>query len=148
MTEEEFRARVAALFDAEYEALGVDTFRALFGDAIVSKVLAAAVSKRMRTEAEHDDEFSRAWQRAQASLAVGRHLEDAKPKGAYRPDGILPISGDKCVRMPMATREHLLAWALHEADERNLDYIKSRLDWWNSRPQCKTLAELESDLGK
>jgi hypothetical protein len=76
----------------------------------------------------------------QASRAVDKHLEEARPQGPCREDGIIPIGGGFYVQMPMATRDHLVAWALQENDERNLAYIKSR---WDSHPECKTLAELE-----
>jgi hypothetical protein len=44
------------------------------------------------------------------------------------------------------TREHLLSWALLESDDRNLAYIRSRLDLWDRHPECQTLAELEAML--
>jgi hypothetical protein len=64
------------------------------------------------------------------------------PTGQYREDAIVSI-GDRRFLMRFLTRESLLAWALHESDERNLAYIKSRLDKWDRHPECKTLAELE-----
>lgn len=48
--------------------------------------------------------------------------------------------------MPDATRDHLFAWALYEDDERNLAYIKSRLDAWDNHRECRTLGQLERDV--
>ena len=66
-----------------------------------------------------------------------------RPTGAYRPDGILTITENLRVHMPKATRDHVLDWGLCEQNERNLAYIKSRLELWDAHPECKTLAELE-----
>jgi hypothetical protein len=52
MTAAEFCARINAMLDAEYEALGGDAFRARFGDATVKKVVVRGLAKRMQAEAE------------------------------------------------------------------------------------------------
>jgi hypothetical protein len=78
------------MFDVEYAALGGDTFRALFGEAKLAKVLTNAVERRMRTEAKRDDEFRRAFCHEQAVRDIAAYLKDKRPQGAYRPDGILP----------------------------------------------------------
>jgi hypothetical protein len=62
----------------------------------------------------------------------------------YRADAVLPLSANERVMMQDALREHLIAWALHESDERLLVYIRSRLDLFDAHPECKTLAELEA----
>jgi hypothetical protein len=144
MTETQFRARIDAMIEAEYESFGGDAFRARFGDAMADEVLTKCLARRIQAEAEHDDEFRRAYCYDQARRDVGAYLEATRPQGAYRQDGMLRLAGSKLIEMPMASREQLLAWALVEDDERNLAYIRSRLDQWDAHPECKTLAELES----
>src|SRR5262249_1779924 len=135
MTEKEYRSRMSALIEAEYELL--DASPAYLDDATAWKLVVAGLAKRMQAEAERDHEFKCAWHHARAARHIAEYLKDARPQGAYRSDGIIPIDGGLCVQMPMATREHLLAWALQETNERNLAYIKSRLDRWESHPECK-----------
>jgi hypothetical protein len=132
------------MIDAEYEALGGDAFRANFGDAMFKKIVVTSLTKRMQAEMERDPEFKRAYYHDHAADDIATYLREKRPHGLYRQDGILHLGGGQCVLMPQATREHLLAWALREDDERNLAYIKSRLNKWDSHPECKTLAELES----
>lgn len=74
---------------------------------------------------------------------VNRYLKERRPSGMFRADGIIPLSEELQVEMPMATREHLLKWASVETDERNLAYIKSRLALWE--PRHATLADVERD---
>ena len=131
------------MIEAEYEALGGDAFRAQFGDELTDKLVKAALVRQMQAEMERDTLFKRVYYHDQASHVVAAYLEDKRPQGVYRQDGILKLAGGKFVEMPIANREHLLAWALQENDERNLAYVKSRLDYWDAHPQCNTLAELE-----
>jgi hypothetical protein len=81
-----------------------------------------------------------AWARADVLRWDAEH----RPTGAYREDGVLRLSETERVMMRDATREHLLTWALWEDDDRNLAYIKNRLDLWDAHCDCKTLGELEA----
>jgi hypothetical protein len=148
MTEAEYRARIDGMIGAEYEALGGDALRSWFGDVLTDKIVKSGLGRRMQAELERDDQFRLAYCYDQAARDFARYLEDRRPQGSYRSDGILQLALDKCVHMPRATREHLLAWALWESDERNLNYAKTRLDHWGAHPECHTLAELEAALAE
>jgi hypothetical protein len=143
MTEKEYRARIDAMIEAEYEAIGGDDFRAKFGDKMVEKIVTAALAKRTKALVENDEEFKQAFFYDLAGKDILQWTDARRPAGAYREDGILQLSEKELVFMRSATREHLVVWALHESDERNLTYIRSRLDLWDRHPECKTLAELE-----
>lgn len=106
----------------------------------------SAYSKRFKAELERDSEFHKAWCLNVAGENVDRYVSERRPLGAYRKDGVLKLGDDRLVCMPDATRDHLLAWALDEDDERNLAYIKSRLDAWDEHQEYKTLDQLEKDV--
>jgi hypothetical protein len=111
---------------------------------MVDNALAKRLARRIQIESERDEEFKHAYCYDQAKRDVDEYLTATRPQGAYRQDGMLRLGGGKLIEMPMASHKQLLAWALVEADERNLAYIRSRLDRWDAHPECKTLAELES----
>ncbi len=144
MTQAEYKARLDAIIESEYEAIGGDGFRAQFGDEMLDKLVVPALVKRQNAECERDPEFKAERMRDRAKQEVDAYLGDRQPVGAFREDGWLKVSKTTYVQMPMATRDHLVAWALHESDERNLDYIARTLAKWDRRPQIKTLAELEA----
>ena len=143
MTETEIETRIDALIELEYEAIGGDIFREQFGSETVDRLVVQGYTKRLKTELENDPEFYAAWCFHIAGEDVQRYISERRPAGAYRQDGILKLGDNSAVFMPEATRDHLLAWALWEDDERNLAYAKSRLDAWDDHPECRTLAQLE-----
>jgi hypothetical protein len=143
MTETEFRERIDSMIETEYEAIGGDKFKQQVGEAAIRKLVISAYSKRLNAELERDPEFHAAWCLNVAGEDVQRYISERRPVGAYRQDGILKLGDNSAVFMPEATRDHLLAWALWEDDERNLAYAKSRLDAWDEHPECKTLDQLE-----
>lgn len=144
MTESELRARIDAMVEAEYEALGGDNFRDQFGDEMVQKIVVPGLTKRLQAELARDAEFKAALGHDVAGQYLDEYIATRRPTGQYREDGLLRLDDKRLIEMPMATREHLIAWALNEDDKRNLDYIKSRLDLWEAYPECKTLGELEA----
>ena len=146
MTQSEFQERIDSMIDAEYEAIGDDKFREQVGEETVHKLVLSAYSKRFKAELERDPEFKAAWCLDVAGQDVQRYISERRPTGAYRQDGILKLGDNSAVFMPEATRDHLVAWALCEDDERNLAYAKSRLDAWDEHPECKTLDQLERDV--
>jgi hypothetical protein len=79
-----------------------------------------------------------------AGADIESYLAARRPVGTYRQDGMLKLDRDRYVEMPHATRDHLLAWALHESDDRNLEYIRRTLSKWDAHPECRTLGELEA----
>jgi hypothetical protein len=143
MTQSEYGARIMSIMDAEYKAIDGDDFRAKFGDEMVKKIITERLAKQLEALVESDPEFKEAYIHNIATRYVKQYEVDKRPTGAYREDGVLPLSENDRVFMSHATRAHLLAWALHEDDERNLAYIRSRLDLWNKHPECKNLKELE-----
>jgi len=143
MPEKEFNARVNSMIEAAYKELGVDL---AYGAEISPKMYALAkarVTKQVEIECERDPLFKMAWLYDQTKKQMQEWATLRRPTGAYRPDGILTITENLRVHMPKATRDHLLDWGLCEQNERNLAYIKSRLELWDAHPECKTLAELE-----
>jgi hypothetical protein len=135
------------MIEAEYTALGIDT---TYPGVRVSKeqddLVRTRVREKLMIEAERDPQFREAALNDRAREIFLRYEAERYPKGEYREDAILPIGEDKRVMMQFITRKTLLAWALHESDERNLAYIKNRLDKWDRHPECKTLAELENAI--
>lgn len=143
MTKQQLTARIDELIDLEYQAIGGDAFREQFGEEAVNRKIIPAYTARLTAELERDPEFKTAWYHDLARQDVQYWEVGRRPEGAYRPDGVLKLSNDLRVFMPEATREHLLSWALCENDDRNLAYIKIRLDAWDDHPECKNLDQLE-----
>jgi hypothetical protein len=145
MTESEFHAHVDRMIDAQYEALGIDlSSPGVECSEEVHALVRERFAKQVAIAVEHDPEFKLAWLLDLAMHHAREWEASRRPTGTYREDGVLPLSEDLRVFMPKATREDLLAWALRENDERNLAYIKNRLELWDFHPECETLAELEN----
>ena len=98
---------------------------------------------QVKIAVEHDPEFATAWFYHLAHQDLEQWEAEHRPMGTYREDSVLKVSETHRVFMRDATREHLLGWALHESDERNLAYVKNRLSLFDAHPECRTLAELE-----
>jgi hypothetical protein len=146
MTQPELEKQMDAMIAGQYRTLGIDPNdphgiqSTQEQDELVQRRLVAEIDAR----AESDPEFMDAYLLDAAKQAIDKALADKRPSGKYREDGSIPLSDTMRVQMPWATRGHLLAWALLESDERNLGYIKSRLDLFDVHPECKNLAELEA----
>jgi hypothetical protein len=71
-------------------------------------------------------------------------IEMARPRGFFEVGAMIRIDAKHLVFMENAKRDHLLSWALLESNEKNLEYIKSRLEFW--KPEHATLADVEKDI--
>jgi len=144
MPEREFKAKTDSMIQAEYEALGIDiSYPGAECSLEMHALVKERLTKQIQIELERDPLFKMAWLYDQTKKQIQEWATLRRPTGAYRPDGILTLSENLRVFMPKAARNHLLSWALCEKDERNLAYVKSRLELWDAHPECKTLAELE-----
>jgi hypothetical protein len=148
MTQSEFQKVMDAMIEKQYRALGIDPDdpRGLRSTKRQDKLVHKRHVAEIEAKVKSDPEFRKAYLHHVAALEIAAWEADKRPTGKYREDGILFIDDQKRVSMPWATREHLLSWALQESDERNLAYIKSRLDLWEKYPECKKLEELEAAI--
>jgi hypothetical protein len=146
MTEKEMNARIQAMMNEEYEALGGDGLLEKHDKNAIQQLMKERYIEQVKSWLEHDEEFKSAWCAREAKQNIDRYISEHQPSGAYREDAVLRLDKDTLVMMPRATRNHLIAWAMWESDDRNLGYIKSRLDIWDAHPECKTLSELENKI--
>jgi hypothetical protein len=144
MTNETYDAKMEQLISEEYAALTPETLRQLDGETI-DELVKTAFMERAKAEAERDPELREYLAQQGAQTVVDQCLEEHRPTGSYREDGLFPI-GEQCwMVMPKAKREHLVAWSAIEPDPVNLRYIAKRLADWDVTKHA-TLADLERDL--
>jgi hypothetical protein len=151
MTQAELEKVMNAMFVKHYKAIGFDRddphcIRPTDEQhALVKKRIKAEI----KAKGENDLEFREAYLLHIANVATESDWEArCRPTGEYQKDAFLPLGAHRLVAMWGATREQLISWALMEPDERNLAYIKSRLDLWDAHPECKKLEELEAAISK
>jgi hypothetical protein len=148
MTQAEFQKQTDAMIENQYRTLGIDPDdpRGMVTTPEQDKLALERYIAELKAREKSDPEFRDAYINHLVSQTVDRYDIEHRPKGEYREDGTIPLSDTRRVQMPRATREHLLSWALLESDERNLAFIKNRLDLWERHPVCKNLAELEAAI--
>jgi hypothetical protein len=146
MNSETYDARMEQWISEEYAALTPETLRQ-FNEVTIDERVENAVLERTRAEIERDPAFREYLCEWTARDVLTRYLEERRPTGSYREDGLFPISNDFWIQMPKATREHLLAWSALELDTANLRYIANRLAAWDLTKH-QTLADLERDLAE
>jgi hypothetical protein len=143
MTPEQFEQRKIELYDAAFNKMEPELLRE-FGEEIREAILVTAFAEALEQEVRRDPEFKAAYCQEAAKRAINEWDQDHRPTGAYREDGIIPLSETIRKFMNVATRADLLAWYQVETDPRNLTYIETRLAAW--QPDHATLEDLERSL--
>ena len=144
MNSETYNAKMEQFLSEEYAALSPETFRQ-FDKETIDELVTTALSERARAEAERDPEFREHLCQQGAKALVSEFLEDRRPAGCYREDGLIPIHKEFWMEMAKAKRGDILSWYSIEPDPANLRYIASRIKAWDP-DKHQTLADLERDL--
>jgi hypothetical protein len=141
-----YNAKIDQLIRQAYSALSPDT-PSKYGEETADELAKAEFIALMRAEGKRDPSFQEQVVREAVHAEVLRYLEEHRPTGSYNVDKMFPISETNWVKMPAATKEHLLAWASLESDPDNREYIESRLIHWNDTKHS-TLADVEQSLAE
>lgn len=144
MTNETYNAKMEQFISEGYAALTPETLRQ-FDEETIDELLKTAFIEQVKAEAERDPEFREHIIQQGALGLASQYMENLRPTGSYREDGLIPIDEQFWMAMPKAKREHLLAWSAIEPDPVNLRYIAKRLADWDVTKHA-TLADLERDL--
>jgi hypothetical protein len=148
MTQDEYQKALDAIIDKVFREEGLDPDDPNRGE--LTEEQSKRVTERLvvvtDAKAERDPEFASARLDNLAARDIAQWIKESRPTGEYRENNVIPLNGDGLKFMKHADREDLLAWALLESDERNLEYIRSRLDHWDKRPEIKTLKDLEEAI--
>jgi hypothetical protein len=144
MNKEAYDAKIVQLISEEYAALSHATLQK-FGDQTIDELVRSAFMERLRAEVSRNPEFENDMIEQVVQSEIDQYLEELRPNGSYRSDGMFPISDQAWINMPKAKREHLRAWSAIERDPANSKYIASRLAAWEST-KYQILEELERSL--
>jgi hypothetical protein len=144
----DFDAQVQRWIAEEYERLWAEP-QAEFDESTIHQVAQAEATERVRAEMERNPAFKEAllfrcaeqWSEERSN----EYLQEHRPNGSYRADGILTLDNQNLVKMCDATRSYVVQWARHETDPVNLRYIVSRLAVWD-HVKYKSLADLEKNI--
>jgi hypothetical protein len=144
----DFDAQVQRWIAEEYKRLWAEP-QAEFDESTIHKIAQAEATERVRAEMERNPAFKEAllfrcaeqWSEERSN----EYLQEHRPNGSYRADGILALDNRSLIKMCDATRSYVVQWARHETDPVNLRYIVSRLAVWDD-VKYKSLADLEKHV--
>lgn len=115
--EQKYEAKMEQWISEAYTALSVTSPENLsqLHEETIDKAAEAVLGERMKAEYDRDPAFREYVIRKEAEYISTRCLEERRPIGSYRKDGLLPLGNGKWIQMPLAKREHLLALVYNRA---------------------------------
>jgi hypothetical protein len=143
MTAEQYQQRKEQLLEQTFGKLSEELLEQ-WEPETRNAVLVRSYMEALKAEAERDPDFKALYFREVAQEQIEGYLQEHRPKGCYRADGLIPLSSERYKQMPCVTRADLLAWRELETDPANLAYIDSRFEVWPAG--IESLGDLERAL--